>query len=198
MTFTPKHWLAVALLVAALVGSVTLKDQAQPLMIGAVIGLFVILMMSGGGGQSLNGIVEALQRAANGESVRAPANASEELARLFEEISVVAQQRKKELSAARARQTEVEEAEKTLADLTRKLGEGVRTAKSVAAARQAGWPMPRLVAMRHAQAIIAMPGRTAAPPKPCSRKSAIMDPRGPARLVACCEVAVLSEGSRGL
>ncbi len=127
MTFTPKQWVAVVLAGAAIAGAFAFKDQAVPLMVLAVVGLLVVALTSGSTGQSLTGIVEALQRAANGESVRAPANSSDEVARLFEEISTVAQQRKKELSAARARQGEVEEAEKTLADLTRKLAEGVRT-----------------------------------------------------------------------
>ncbi|MEO8875162.1 MAG: methyl-accepting chemotaxis protein, partial [Polyangiaceae bacterium] len=135
MTFTPKHWAAVALVALALAGSYVLKDQALPLMVVAVIGLFVIVLTStGGGGESLAGLVEAMQRAANGEAVRPPANASEQVVRLFEEISTVAKQRKKELEAARARQVDVEEAERVLADLTRKLGEGVRT--QIAAAEE--------------------------------------------------------------
>ncbi len=64
--------------------------------------------------------------------------------------------------------------------------------------RNAGWPSPRPRTSRHAQASIASAGNAPATPKPCSRKSARTEPTGPKRLVACCDVAVFSDGSRGL
>ncbi len=128
MTFTNKHWFAVALMGAALVGAFAVKDQALPLLVVAVVGLFVIVLtMQTGGAPSLGGLIDAVRNASNGEKIRTPENASPEMARIFEEIATVAAQRRKELAAAEARQVDVNEAEKVLADLTRKLGDGVST-----------------------------------------------------------------------
>ena len=128
MTFTTKHWAAVVLVGAALAAAFMLKDQALPVMAIAIVGLFVIVLTAGGpAGESLAGLVDAVRGAANGEKVRAPASASAELTRLYEELSAVASQRKKELTATDERQSEIDEAEKVLDDLTRKLADGVRT-----------------------------------------------------------------------
>ncbi|MGH7327490.1 MAG: methyl-accepting chemotaxis protein, partial [Polyangiaceae bacterium] len=76
---------------------------------------------------TLAGLIDAVRGAASGEKARAPASASVEVARIYEELSAVASQRTKELAATDERQSQIDEAEKVLDELTRKLAEGVRT-----------------------------------------------------------------------
>ncbi len=71
-------------------------------------------------------------------------------------------------------------------------------AMAVHSTRSHGLPMPARLAMRQAHTSIAKAGSAPAIPKPCSRKSATTLPNGPARLVACWDVAVFKDGSRGL
>ncbi len=133
MTFTPKHWTAFVLGAAALAASFVIKDQALPVMAVAIVGLLLIVVTTAsGGGESLAGLVEAVRSSANGEKVRAPASASADLERVYEELSAVASQRKKDVAATGERQMQIDEAEKVLDDLTRKLAEGVRTQLSAA------------------------------------------------------------------
>src|SRR5689334_22763234 len=98
------------------------KDMApQFSVVVAIAGAFALLVVGNGGAAPLlNGLDDAIRRAMNGERTSAPAGATGELLRIYDELSLVAERRKKESGDLSKRTHDLDETEKTLEDVARK------------------------------------------------------------------------------
>ena len=131
MTLSSKQIFSIlGLLVLGLAGMFLAKDPAvagpMVIVVALVAAGAVIYGGSGGGGSvNLEGLSEAVRRAMSGERPSPPPNVTGELARAFDEIGTLAERRKKETSDLATKQAELEQSERSLEEITRRLNEGV-------------------------------------------------------------------------
>lgn len=93
--------------------------------VGALVAAGTMLVTLPSGGPSLTGLIDAIRRAEDGERVTAPAGATGDLLRVYEELAAVVDARRSEAKDAGKKRADLEEAERVLEELTRKLNEGV-------------------------------------------------------------------------
>jgi methyl-accepting chemotaxis protein len=105
------------------------KESAPLIMVPAVLGLLATLFLGGGSAPaaSLQGLIEAARLASSGESPAVPAQATGETLRLYEALSTVAEQRRKDQGELGAKRQEVAEYERTLEEIARRLEANVQT-----------------------------------------------------------------------
>jgi methyl-accepting chemotaxis protein len=116
----------LALLFVAILGSYLYKDEMLVIWAVAAVGV-VALMVAGGAAaaESLGDLADAVRRAANGERVSAPADAPQQLQRVFDELTRLAERRKKDQAEVEAKRADAEESEEALDDVTSRLSDGV-------------------------------------------------------------------------
>jgi methyl-accepting chemotaxis protein len=104
-----------------------LQAFAGPLiMVVAILGAGVLIVSGVGGGPSgVEGLGEAVRRSVAGERPHAPANASPEVGRIYDELSSLADRIQKRESELEAKHTDLLNTERTLEEVTRRLNEGV-------------------------------------------------------------------------
>ncbi len=116
------------ILILAVGAAMVIKEQALPVVTIAVVALFAIIALSrDGGGAKIEGLAEALGRAADGERPPLPVDASPAVARLYDDLGAVAERRRKELAKLEAREADIVSTERLLDEVTRRLSEGVKT-----------------------------------------------------------------------
>src|SRR3984885_15152137 len=126
MSPLPKHIVAALLLMAAGVGILLYQPAQSYAIVVAIAGAGVILFAgSGAGGAQLGGITDSIRRASSGERPTSPAGATGELARTYEELGALADRRARETADHAKRSRELDDAEHTLEEVTRRLSEGV-------------------------------------------------------------------------
>jgi methyl-accepting chemotaxis protein len=92
----------------------------------ALVAAAALVMSGGGGGASgLEGMGEAIRRAAGGERPNAPATASPEVSRLYDELASMAERIRKHETEFETKQADLQTTEQTLEEVTRRLNEGV-------------------------------------------------------------------------
>src|SRR4051812_17292579 len=90
-------YVLAALAVLGLLGLYLTKYVPDPgplVMAMAIVGVVGVLM-SGGGGGAVPGLRDAIRRASEGERVSAPEGASQDVERIFDELSSISEQRKR-------------------------------------------------------------------------------------------------------
>ena len=134
VTVSPKQIVGILLVIAGGVAGVALlKDSGQVIAISiAVVAAIAIFVGgqgggAGGGGPSIEGLAEAARRAAAGERVSAPASATGELARVYDELAALADRRKREATEVATRKADVDQYERTLEEAAKRLSDGVGT-----------------------------------------------------------------------
>jgi methyl-accepting chemotaxis protein len=132
MALTARQWVSLLGMVAAAGILIAAKDSgsfATYFMVLGVLGVLAAAVYGFGGtsagGPSLEGMVDAIRRAAEGEKPTVPAGAAGQLARVYDELTrfadTVAEQKEHDLKAEQYTREAVE----SLDELVRKLGEGV-------------------------------------------------------------------------
>jgi methyl-accepting chemotaxis protein len=116
---------ALIVFVAAALGAIYMKDAMVPILGIGIVGAVAVIMV--GGGSSFEGLADAVRRSTKGDRPQAPANASGEVLRFFDELGALADHRKTERTTLAAREKDVAEAERALEEITKKLSEGVTT-----------------------------------------------------------------------
>src|ERR1700722_6103837 len=101
MTLSPKQLAsAVIILVFAGIGSYLYKDASFVFVGMGIVSIVALLMGAGAAsGPSVEGLGEAMRRATNGERSAAPAAAPPPLARVYDELTNLADRRKRELES---------------------------------------------------------------------------------------------------
>jgi methyl-accepting chemotaxis protein len=126
---SPKQLLGiVALFAAALLGAYFFKDGIPVILGVAAVGAGAVYWGgSGASPPSLSHLDDAVRRAASGERVGAPAGATDDVLRVFDELGRLADRRKKELADVENKTADAKESERALEEITRRLAEGVST-----------------------------------------------------------------------
>ena len=134
MTLTTKQIVGfIVVLGMGLVGMALAKaasaDIAGYFPIGVAVVAAVFLLLFGGGAApaSLGPVADAARRAAQGDRVPAPAGATPEVQRIYDELASLADARKRELADASTKQMDVDQYERALEEAVRRLTEGVQT-----------------------------------------------------------------------
>jgi methyl-accepting chemotaxis protein len=131
MTLSSKQLTSgLAVLLVGLVISYFKQESALLIMVPAVLGLLAIFFAGGGGGApaaSLQGIIDAARLAASGESPAIPPQTTGEALRVYEALSTVAEQRRRDQGELGAKRQEVAEYERTLEEIARRLEANVQT-----------------------------------------------------------------------
>lgn len=129
MTLSSKQLLGIVAVIAAGVGAMYLAQAAGPYVITvAIIGAAAVVFAGmGGGGANVAGLADAARKAAAGERVATPTDATGELARIYDELAALSEARKKEKAALTQRREEVDELERTLEESARRLSDAVST-----------------------------------------------------------------------
>ena len=130
MTLSSKQITGVLVLFAVgAAGMYLAKDAGTYVVVVAFVGVIAIVFAGGGagGGPGLAGFADATKRAAAGETTSAPAGSSPEVLRLYEVLSGLADQRRKERADLETMQEEITSHEKELQDAASHLAENVRT-----------------------------------------------------------------------
>jgi methyl-accepting chemotaxis protein len=133
VTLSTKQIVGILLVIGAGVAGVALLKEGQGPVIAILIAVVAAVAIfvagqpgpGGAGGPSIDGLADAARRAAAGERVSAPASATGELLRVYDELASLASTRKKESSDLATRRAEVEQYERTLEEAGRKLESGV-------------------------------------------------------------------------
>ena len=125
MSPLPKNLVAALLLLAVGVGILFYVPAQTYAIAVAIVGAAALLFAGGGAPAQLGGVTDAIRRAASGERPPAPAGATGELARTYEELAALADRRARETADHAKRSRELDDAEHTLEDVTRRLSEGV-------------------------------------------------------------------------
>jgi methyl-accepting chemotaxis protein len=126
MSPMPKHLVAAIALMALGAGILFVAPAQNYAIFVAIVGAAAVLFAGGGGGGAqVTGLADAVRKAAVGERPSAPAGASPEVARVYEELAAFAERRTKETTDQSKKTRELDEAEHTLEDVARKLSEGV-------------------------------------------------------------------------
>jgi methyl-accepting chemotaxis protein len=137
MTLSPKQLSSgLAVLLVGLGLAYLKQDSAVFIVSVMVLGVIGIGFAGtgGGGGASLQGLVEAARLAATGERPAAPPQATAEALRVYEALAALADQRRKDQGELGAKREEVADYERTLADIGHRLEANVHT--QVAAANE--------------------------------------------------------------
>src|SRR5437867_1567299 len=132
MTLSSKQLTSILVLLVLGVGAMALVNAgAAPggtlLIVLALAAVGAIAYNGGGGatGASVEGLSDAVRRAIAGERPSPPPGATGEVARAFDELSALADKRKKETADVAQRHADLEASERTLEEATRKLNDGV-------------------------------------------------------------------------
>ena len=124
MTLTSKQLGSIALVIAlGVIGMMVVNAMpafAGPAIIIVAIAAAAALVMAGGGGGAtgLEGLGDAIRRASAGERPSAPASASPEVSRLYDELSSMAERTRKQESDFETKQSDLLSTEQTLEEVT--------------------------------------------------------------------------------
>ena len=135
MTLSPKQLASIAAIaVVSLLETFFWKDST-PFMLSAIVGIVAVVVAgTGGPGQgSLQGLAEAVRRAALGERVSAPPQATGDALRLYEALGEVADERKRDREETGVARQQLAEYERALEDASRRLDANVQTEIAAAA-----------------------------------------------------------------
>ncbi len=129
MKLSTSHKAGIGVLAFAFAAAFVLKENALPVLGVSLVALFAILVFApaSGGGVELQGLVDAIQRATGGERVAPPPGVSLEVARLYDELSQMANARRKETTELAARRDELTASERALDEVAQRLAEGLKT-----------------------------------------------------------------------
>ncbi len=101
-------------------------SSKMTMVVAILAGVVLFVTASGGAARpSLDGLTDAVRRAMGGERTPAPSGSGVEILRVYDELSALADKRNKENLDVEKRTDELDATEKTLADVTRKLNDGV-------------------------------------------------------------------------
>ncbi|HEX7601674.1 MAG TPA: methyl-accepting chemotaxis protein [Polyangiaceae bacterium] len=119
-----------AVLAVALVGAFIVKDAGTTPMfavmaVGVVAAGMVAMSGGGGGGADIVGLSDAIRRAAVGDRVKSPPEATGELARVYDELVSLSEARKTEQAELEARAAALKGTDKNLDEIAQKLREGM-------------------------------------------------------------------------
>ncbi len=133
MTLSSKQIAGIALLLAlGVIGMMVVNAGftafAGPTVILVAIAGSAAILMAGGGGSTVTGLDamgDAIRRAGGGERPNAPATATPEVSRLFDELSSLADRIRKHEAEVGGKQADLQSTERTLEEVTKRLNEGV-------------------------------------------------------------------------
>src|SRR5580658_8422990 len=117
----------VAIVAVSLIGTFFWKDST-PVILSAIVGVAaVVFAASGGGGPvSLQGLVDSARRAASGERVSTPSQASGDALQVYEALAGLSDDRKRDRDDALAARQQLTEYERALEDAGRRLDSNVQ------------------------------------------------------------------------
>jgi methyl-accepting chemotaxis protein len=131
MTLSSKQVGSIALVIGLGVIGMMVVNAGMPTLAGPLIilvalaGAAALLLNGGGGASGLDGVADAVRRAAAGERPSPPANATGDIARIYEELAQMAERARRAESGVEAKQAELQVTEQSLEDVAKRLNEGV-------------------------------------------------------------------------
>ena len=118
-----------AVLAIALVGAFIVKDAGTnpmfAVMAVGVVAAGIVALSGGGGGAEITGLSDAIRRAAAGDRIKSPPEATGELARVYDELVSLSEARKTEQAELEARATTLKGTDKALDEVAQKLRDGM-------------------------------------------------------------------------
>ncbi len=133
MTLSPKQVAGAGILVAVGLAMSMFAHDAAPLIAGlAVLGAIAIFYAGGGASGSLDGIVDAARRAASGDKLSVPSQATGDTLRLYEVLTALAEDRRKEQEQLSAAQSQLAEHEAMIEESAKRLETNVQAQLSAA------------------------------------------------------------------
>jgi len=127
MSLTPKQLVgALVVFVAGFIGFALAKEGGVYVIVVAGVGALAVAWGSGGPASGLQGVVDAVRKTKDGEKPSLPAGSSPEVARLYDELSSLAESRAKQTQLLEKRERELEAAIESMLELSNRLADGLR------------------------------------------------------------------------